>query len=259
MARILKYNSVNVGNQNLMVQNQLSEELAEFIETTNNEYLSQLGQPPKEEEEVPKTDEEIRQELLDEAKLQAEEIINNASIEADSIKFQAEIEADNLKKQSQEEGFKQGQEEGLKQGNLECEDIKAKANKVLEDAIKERSDAIGNFEPEIIDFIMKAMQNIFTNEYKFNPEIIKFLINKGFSSIKKLEDIKVYVSPENYDLLKDEKILAGVDLAKNNIEILKDDMLTPNDCNIETQMGSINCGVTEQFDSLKQALYHMTL
>lgn len=256
LARILKYSSVNVGDQTLTVKNQLSEELAEFIATSNNEYLNQLDQP-KEEQEIQKTDEEIREELLEQAKLEAEEIINNANIEANSLKFQAELEAENLKQQSHEEGFKQGHEEGLNQGNLECEEIKEKANKILEDAIKERSDAIKNFEPEIVEFIMEAMQNIFTNDYKFNPDIIRFLINKGFSSIKKLDNIKIYVSPENYDLLKDEKILAGIDLVKNNIEILKDDILTPNDCNIETQMGSINCGVTEQFNSLKQALYHM--
>ena len=257
MSRILKSSYVTM-EKNVVIDNTF---IPQHIQRENiNQEIEQIEEtmPDVDMEHVQKVKEEIISEAHIEAERISKDIIAKAEEEAQKIKDISLEEAENIKQQAYDEGFSQGSEDARKQAEQEAENIKQEANLILEKAKEEREETIKALEPEIMNFIIDISQNILTSAFKFNKDIIACLIKKGLEAVKELKNIKIYVSEQNYDYVEEHKNeILQTDANQYNIEIAKDISLDDTDCIIETEIGTIKCGLKEQLEGIKEALYYI--
>lgn len=225
------------------------------------EYKRLLGENQEALESIA-TEEEIRamqQDILETARKQAEQIVENAKKDAKKIVADGKKDIKIKGEAVYQENLDKGYADGLKQAEKEGDQIRLEAQEILVKAEESKIEIVKSLEPELIKFVLDITENILTDSYKFNEDIIKFLVNKGLSNIKIMQNIKIYVSKPNYIILNTEanSHILDFDLKKEGITILEDETMTETDCIIETDFGSINCGIGEQFNALKEALCNM--
>lgn len=260
MSRILKAPYVTIDNNNYFsIDNTLNipeeaiiKETEEIFEET--EEFSSNETLETEQEML----ENMRDEILETAREQAEKIIENAKNEAENIINQANLEIEQQAKQIYEENKENGYKEGFEKGTIEIQGLKEEANQIISNAIEEKEIIEQKIEPDLINLVINISQKILTNAFKINPEIISLLIKKGLQNVKELVNLKIIVSENNYEFVmsnKDE--ILKIDTSKNNIEIIKDSSLEDDNCIIETELGIIKCGAKEQFEGIKEALQYI--
>lgn len=255
MSRILKAPYITIDSQNgIPINNKLEIYKEETLDTTEEIFEEKIGQEELNIEAL----EEMQDDILEKAREQADIIIENAKNEARKIIEAANLEieenANKIYLEKEEAGFN----EGYLKGENEAQNLKNEAEQILLNANAEKEMLEKSIEPQLINLVIDISQKILTKTFEINPEIISLLIKKGLENVKDISNIKIYVSENQYEYVinnKDEII--GVDTNKNNIEILKKSSLEDDDCFIETEFGSVQCGANEQFKGIREALLYI--
>ncbi|MCL2047619.1 MAG: FliH/SctL family protein [Defluviitaleaceae bacterium] len=192
------------------------------------------------------------------AEREAEQIIASARAaameEAAKIHQTAEAEAAALIAEARETGYNDGMATATKKG----EEIKAHAQKILDDANAEREKMQASLEPEIVNMVIAITEKLLGDTVKINPAIIVSLVKQGFAGTSVTGDINIHVSANDYELIAEriDEISAVVD-GSSKIQFIKDLSLSPMDCVIETPMGAIDCSLGQQFETLKANLLYI--
>ena len=196
--------------------------------------------------------------IINTAEMQAIDIKNRAQMEALAIqsKIEAETKAEaaRLLKETEENAYNAGMSKAKAEGDL----IIAEANKILTDAKNQRQFLQESLEPDIVKLIIDISDKLIGNAKNLNPKTITYLVKQGFGTGQITGDIKVLVSPDDFEMVlksKDE-LLAFTD-GSANLEIVKDLSLNPLDCVIETSMGHIDCSLDGQYSALKENLTYI--
>ena len=196
--------------------------------------------------------------IISTAEMQANEIKNRARMDALAIqsKIEAETkaEAERLLRETEENAYNAGMSKAKSEGDM----IIAEAKEILTDAKNQRQFLQESLEPDIVKLIIDISDKLIGNAKNLNPKTITYLVKQGFGTGQISGDIKVMVSPDDFEMVvksKDE-LLAFTDGAAN-LEIVKDLSLNPLDCVIETSMGHIDCSLESQYIALKQNLTYI--
>ena len=196
--------------------------------------------------------------IVNTAQMQANEILSRARMEA--LETQAKIEAETqaeaakLLKETEESAYNQG----MAKAKAEGDKIIAEANKILTDAKNQRQFLQETLEPDIVKLIIGISDKLIGNAKNLNPKTITYLVRQGFGIGQITGDIKILVSPDDFEMVvqsKDE-LLAFTD-GSANLDIVKDLSLNPLDCVIETSMGHIDCSLDGQYSALKDNLTYL--
>lgn len=184
-------------------------------------------------------------EATDEATAKAALIIKDGH---DKIKMDAAIALE----KAQNEGYTQGYEKG----QLEAQSLVDEAEKIVQDAKKERQETLDKLEPEIIEMVIKICGKLIDEEVTYNKDTILVLIRK---TLKKVStdtlDVAVKVSEEDFEYVTENKeLITGNATAAESMKIIKDISLAPGSCIIETEFGSIACKVNETFEEMKKQM-----
>ncbi len=198
--------------------------------------------------------------IIDSAQKEADTIMQEAIMEADRIIEDAEANKENILEEFRtngfEEGYKAGYEDGQGAGLAEYESKLAQVDEEIQKAIDDRANIIDNTEAEIVDLILDVVANLTYGAFRLNPELLTVLVKRGISNATIQKKVSIKVSSEDYDDVV--KHIDGfkqlIDSSKD-VEVLKDFSLMKNDCMLETEFGNINCGLDEQLESLKEAMY----
>jgi flagellar assembly protein FliH len=202
--------------------------------------------------------EELSENIIINATRKSEAMIKEALKEAEEIvreaKEQASRDVDSILAQSREQGYK----EGLDNAEYEAGQIRAEADAVLQDAVRERQQMQASLEPEMVDLIIRVLSKLLDDTVKINPQIIMNLIKQGMASSTITGDVSVHVSQYDYETVTENKdeILALAD-GSVKLEIIKDLSLNQMDCVIETAFGSIDCSLGQKFESLRDNLTYI--
>jgi flagellar assembly protein FliH len=256
LAKIIKYNTVNVDNTNIV-----NIELPTFeIETETEAEEIQPEQAEEEtEEELSEQEAQSRSsEILEMARIQSESMIYNAEQEARDIVEKAKIEAKAECEKVYNEYMKNGYDDGYNAGKAESERLVEEAKRYREETERERKKTIDEIEPMVIRLAMRTVENILAEASPINPNIIACLIRKGLSDTKIYGDIFIHVPEEHYSEILKRRTELGLDSDSNaKIEIVKDMSLKSGDCIIETPFGNIDCSIDVQFSAIKENMMYL--
>lgn len=260
MSRILKASYVNIDNNNFFsIDNTLNSQNIKINKAEKENYNTQQQEFQSQELEIDsQTIENMKNEILEVAKEQAEQIVENARNEAKSIIQQANLEIEEKANEIYELNKQNGFDEGFEKATSEVQALKDEAEQAILDIKAEKERLENELEPQLINLVLDISQKILTTSFQINPEIISLLIKKGLQNVKEVANIKISVSESQYDfILNNKNQILDIDTEKNNIQIIKDSSLENDDCIIETEFGTIKCGVKEQFNGIKEAFKYI--
>jgi len=220
-------------------------------------------------EEPEKTPEQIIAEMLEDAYKESEKILQEANEQAQSILENARTEAEDMQAtilaeaqaaaaELKQEHSEQGYQEGMAQATAEGDEIKAAAQATLNDALAEQAAMRAAVEPDAVNLIVNILDKLLGDAIIVNPDIIVALIRSGFAGTTISGHITIRVSEDDYPAaMTNREIIAAMAGGTAEIEIVKDSLLAPADCIIDTPFGGIDASLTPQFTELRESLIYL--
>lgn len=181
-------------------------------------------------------------------------IQDKAKIEAEAIIQQAMQEAEQIRKEAYDKGYNEGFSSGKTIGLEQVNDLKAQLQEEIANLRSEKEELFRDIEPKVAEIIQSIVSNII-GVSAFEDETILFLIRKGLEEAQVHDGLVIRVSAEDYDYVLNNKQTITQNFSdKIDIEILKDVKLSKMDCIIETNLGSIHCGLGVKTEGLMRQL-----
>ena len=220
-----------------------------FSEGLDAEQLDQLT-----EDQAVLSDTEI---LNQEA---AQEMINSqladAQEQADRILEEASAKAQEIQTNAMEEGRAQGYDDAYQQGAKEAEALKEDLLHQKEQLEADYKKMVDTLEPEMVDALTQIYEHVFAVDLRNDKNIILHLLQTALSRLEPGNDFIVHVSPDDYDMIVDEKKRLRENITSPNatMEIIEDPMLKENECIIETDGGVFDCSIGVELEELSRKL-----
>ena len=223
-----------------------------FTEGLNAEQLSQLtedvGMLPDPDQQTAVSEAEMQNQVneqLEEAGRQAKQLVEDAQAQAQQIRQDAE-----------DEGRNAGYNDGYQNGVAEAENLKkeiAKRGEELESEYRKMADSL---EPEMVDALTQIYEHVFDVDLRNDKDIILHLLQTALSRIESGNDYIIHVSPDDYDMITDDKDKLRESITSPNatMEIIEDPMMKENECIIETDGGVFDCSVGVELEELSRKL-----
>ncbi len=189
-----------------------------------------------------------------------EELIENAKREAEEIVQRAQAEAEALKLKAKEEGFFEGQRAGYSEAMEQAQSEISQREKELseKEAFLERTyqEKIKELEPGFVDALTGIYEHIFKVNLKHEKEMIVHLLEVSISRMGAGRDFIIHVSKDDFEAVsakKDEirQFVAGKDAT---LEVIEDMTLAQAECMIETEGGIFDCSLGVQLEELSKQL-----
>jgi len=184
-------------------------------------------------------------EQLEEAGRQAKQLVEDAQAQAQQIRQDAE-----------DEGRNAGYNDGYQNGVAEAENLKKKIAKRGEELESEYRKMADSLEPEMVDALTQIYEHVFDVDLRNDKDIILHLLQTALSRIESGNDYIIHVSPDDYDMITDEKDKLRENITSPNatMEIIEDPMMKENECIIETDGGVFDCSVGVELEELSRKL-----
>ncbi len=210
------------------------------------------------------------QQLLENAKIQAQAIISNAEQKAMSLELETQekvnqwwkdneikLEAMSLeaKQQGYDEGFEKGGVDAEKQIQQDYQDKMAKVQNLLQQAYEQKEAIIAEAEPFLLELSTAIASQIIKQELESNPDKLVELIKQHILRFKEKEFITVCVHPDDFDFIQSQRAhLVAVVNGETEIKVIPDHTVTPNGCIIRTAYGSVDARIDTQLEVIKKVI-----
>jgi flagellar assembly protein FliH len=207
-----------------------------------------------EEEQQQKVDD-----ILAQAKHDAEEIVSKAHEEAEQMRAAAFDEIQTLKQQAKEEGHQEGFSEGSQQALEECEKKKAQLEEQIsqnEIFLKEREEQLVlDSSNKMVELLCQLIPKLVGVSVEKERDVLLHLINQAMRNIDDSNHFVIRVSGQDYaDLSSRKEEIYGALNPGVNLEIFEDAKLSSLQCQIETDNGLVDVSLDAQLDNLIKSL-----
>lgn len=202
------------------------------------------------------------------AQMYGEEIIREARIEAERILAQAELEAMAQKANAAEEGYEEGYKKGYDEGYARSaadvkETLEAESHAYLEE-IREIVDEVTTLKEEVLQKYTHDLKNIAIAigekvvqvSLKSSGSVIEKMILAATDKLKTREWAKIYISKVDADLLLrgDKDILKTLSRLSENLKVVVMEDEKPGACIIELPDEIIDASASTQMENIKEIL-----
>ncbi len=193
-----------------------------------------------------------QEDLLENARNQAEQILQKAMRDADDMLVQAQekilAHMQEVEQQAKEEGYRNGEKLAQKHYQSliqEAEELKHEAEELYQNTVL-------SLEGQMVETILDIGRKVIGTELSQNREVILSLIRKTLQSTSPSGEIIVTVSPDDYDLVMEnqERLTEGVKNIRDLV-IKKDNSLQRGGCIVETGFGSVDSSIETQLKAIE--------
>lgn len=251
-----------------------------------NPHLIHTPEPPKPEEKAAEDsglDEEARARMLAEiaAKEQrAIQLLKDAKVDAEIIRQEANAERERLLAEAQEQieqkkeeaaqlGRQEGYEAGYKDGEAKIREEmadaiaqgSARAEKTLQDAKAACRDYVQQAEDDVVKIAMAVVEKILPQHFIDVPQVVLPLVREAIIKVKDQKELKIHVSPADYDLvlMARNEFRGLLTYGDATIDLTSDPSMKPGDCLIETPNGTVDARLATQIELVRQAVRNVML
>jgi flagellar assembly protein FliH len=258
LARIIKYNQVNISQEkiigsdskNTTIDNEADEKKLK-IENEINDLVLKKNELLKEMESIKEDSIKEKDNIIKTAYEEYENIIKEAN-------EKAKLELDKYKQEGYQsgynEGFEEGQQKSIDKYKLEINE----AISIKNDVIKWKKDEIEKIEEDVINLVINSVDKIIKLKLDENDEVILNLIKEALKKLTFTEKLVVRVNDDDFEKVNSsrDKILAMAGHI-DDIEIKIDKSLEKGDLIIDTNSGSINPSIKKQFEIIKEEFLNL--
>ena len=211
-------------------------------------------------EAVPAEPEITPEEILEQARKEAEGILIVARLEAEKITDDAKGRAELLFEQKKQQGYQEGvsklQDEVLEHKAKLQEEYDQKVlelNQKCEASQAEYEAKLDTLEADLVDVMIRVFHKVFHVQFDNKKQILLHLIKDTLLGIDAGKSFVIRVAESNYKFIEshvaDIKEKIGNDVS---IDVVNDMNLEENDCMIETATGVYNCGIDMVLSNLEK-------
>ncbi len=241
------------------IDNMTPEEREEY-ENSQNNALDGIFEDLDGDEEDAALPSVIPDELIEEARNEADNIIAEANARADEIMAGATETAESMKEQAIKEGQKQGYDMGQAMAMGEIDAAKAEMNAEIEKIRQEYIDKEIEMEKEVLDVICDIMSKVFMIEFGDKKEILLHLCENAIANIESSKTLLIRVNEKNKDYLTENKDMLQEKVGENvDLDIIMDPLLTDDKCIIECDGGIIDCSIGVELDNFIKDLRALSI
>lgn len=253
MSRIIKHNQVNISEEkivgresrNIIVDNS-SQEKKLKVENEINYLILKKNDILKEMEVMKQDGIKQKNNIIETAHKEYENIINSAN-------EKAKLELDKYKKEGYQKGYEEGLEDGLQKSIDEYKSEIDEAINIKNSVIEWKKNQIDKMEKDIIDLVINSVDKIIKVKLEENDEIILNLLKEALNKLTFTEKLVVRVSADDFDKVNSsrDKILAMAGYI-DDIQIKVDKSLEKGDLIVDTNAGTVNPSIKNQFEIIKE-------
>lgn len=206
-------------------------------------------------EEQPEIDPALVDNMLAEAREEADRIISEANSSAEAILKDARNQAEELKKDAIIEGQNSGYDEGYSRGLAEADAIKAELENKEQQMYASYEEKLDELEPLFVDKITEIYEHVFGIGLENKKQIVLFLLHDAIRNIEGGKNFLVHVSEEYYEAVVSEREeLTSFLPNSSTLEVIKDISLSDEECFIEVESGIFDCSLGTELELLKKEL-----
>lgn len=210
-----------------------------FVEGLNAEHVEEL----------------LNEDVVSDAKEEAEEIISKAQEEAEAILARAKEEADILKNESIVSGEELGYKEGYEKATLEFESLKKELENDRKELESEYNRKVSEIEPMLVGTILDVFEKVTYVLSMDKKDVVLNLVNDVLSKSEVSKEFLIKVSPQDYEYLQENREqIYGVVSKKVQIEIIEEASFKKNQCVVESDSGIYDCSLDVQMTNLIETI-----
>ncbi|KPB04364.1 flagellar assembly protein FliH [Bacillus sp. CHD6a] len=202
---------------------------------------------------------------IEEANREAAEILEQASLERkkaamtiEEDKLAWESEKESWMQKAYNEGLEQGFQAGEKQAQALYEERLNEAKRIIELAKLEYNEKLDSSIESIVMLSVKVAEKIIGSSLDSDPSTFLNLVQTALKQVKEKEEIKVYVSPNQYpNLLMNKQVLQNIINSQYELIIFPDAELQDEGCWIDSSAGRIDVSIDTQLKEIKEHLLQL--
>lgn len=221
--------------------------------------LQEAGQPVAQADEdgftagldAPEVEQEDPEEILAEAKAQAEAIVTAARAQADDFMSDAKSTADELYARRKEEGYADGQRQSQEENERLRTQLEEEYQNKINEYYAEYEKEYQRLEPELIDAMIQVFHKVFGVQFEDKRPIILNLVDQTMHGAESAKNFTIKVSEANRSYLEEhiEELRSNV-AGDVEITVTSDAGLSEEFCRIETEYGVFDCSVDTEWSNL---------
>lgn len=214
---------------------------AGFVQGLHAEELEVVLEEEQEAEISPELSPE---QLLEEARKEAEKLLEDARTEGEMIRNEA-----------YETAKKKGYDDGYRQGMAETDQMKEQLKEHQQALELDYNTKLEEMEPVVVEKVADLMEYVFRIQFSTSRAMIMHILAGALGKINISKEFAIHISREDVAVVKanHDKILAMVPNAVS-VEIIEDPALVKNQCQIETDGGIFDCSLDTQMEKLIKSI-----
>lgn len=205
------------------------------------------------------------EEILAEAKQEAERTIAKAEKTAQEItaacqkeleeaKNQVKLLQENAQREGYEKGYSMGLEEGIIEVRNKMQQSLQEADYIIEKAYAEKKNILQDSGREIVDLAIKIAEKIINDKITTDKEYLEKLYLGLLNLVKNSKEIILKVSSEDYEYLQNNFSQLQSMVISSQLEIQVDTNLKSGDAIIYSDTGIVSAKIDERLELVKKAL-----
>lgn len=189
-----------------------------------------------------------------------QELLDEAKDQADAMLEQARQEAEALKNHAYEEALAKGHEKGYNEGYQEAEALKTKLMREFQEKEEQLTrfyqEKIEELEPSLVDVLTDVYEHIFQVNFSDNRDVVIHLLKNTLRKTEGCSEYLIHVSRDDLAFVSMQKqaLLEAGGVVNANFDIIEDVTLKKNQCLIETENGIFDCSLGVELKELKKQL-----
>jgi flagellar assembly protein FliH len=157
-----------------------------------------------------------------------------------------------IEREAYQKAFAAGQQSGLQMAEKKTEVVVKRFSQSLEEVAGLREKLIKAAERDLVELSIEIARKLVHREIQIDEKIIATLVRVALEHLAVKNGIKVTVNPIDAQILQEElKDLLG---DEGSIELCTDEELRRGDCLVESDYGSIDARISEQFKEIEEGL-----
>ena len=208
-------------------------------------------------EEVQKKTEDSRREKQ-EAEQEAERLTREAQQEADQMRQEAENEVSKIRDDAYNEGFNAGHEEGYNSGKPEVERLVEQLHHIIDRTLEKRAEIIEESETQLINLVLMITKKVVKVISENQKNVV---INNVIQALRKLKsrgEVLIKVNLEDVELTTDhvKDFMRMVDNVQS-VTVVEDSTVDKGGCIIETDFGEIDARISSQLQEIEEKIIEL--
>ncbi len=208
-------------------------------------------------EEVQKKTEDSRREKQ-EAEQEAERVKQQAQQEADHMRQEAENEVSKIRQDAYDEGYKAGHEEGFNTGKPEVERLVEQLHHIIDRTLEKRAEIIEESETQLINLVLMITKKVVKVISENQKNVV---INNVIQALRKLKsrgEVLIKVNLDDVELTTDhvKDFMRMVDNVQS-VTVVEDSTVDKGGCIIETDFGEIDARISSQLQEIEEKIIEL--